>query len=194
MDDVTFVRIYPAEQQGDAVNAMNADAAELALRGYRPTSQVWAPPERGFASWIQGTVAVITRLSARPAQWTPFPDTPTGTLTVAYAASDEAAVRAAPGPCVDPAARPSEDDGLSPDTRWLITVGGGTFISIALLWILLTSGTEDAWRGLVVLFGGPFAGTFFLGKLTGVHGAGRWAAAFVLVTALSLLVILVLVA
>lgn len=93
----TLIRTYRGKQQADAVQRFQIEAAVLAGKGYRPTSQSWAQGQWGCGAFlialilflvIIGLFIFLYMLIVKPA----------GTLTVTYERSHEESVAGQPEP------------------------------------------------------------------------------------------------
>lgn len=109
----TIVRTYKGKQQADATQAFQQDAAALAVQGYSPTSQSWAPGQWGCGAFIValllfliliGIFVIFYMLVVKPA----------GTLTVTYTRQAPSASPQQPSmPAQSPAAAVGVADRLS---------------------------------------------------------------------------------
>ncbi len=79
----TVVRIYRGRQQADAITAFQADAAELAKRGYAPTTQSWAQGQWGCGAFLVALLLFIVLIGLLVFIYMLLVK-PEGTLTVTY--------------------------------------------------------------------------------------------------------------
>jgi uncharacterized membrane protein len=80
----SVVRVYRGKQQADAVAAFREDAERLALRGYQPTSQSWAPGQWGAGAFLIAVLLMIVLIGFLIFLYLLIVK-PEGTLTVTYA-------------------------------------------------------------------------------------------------------------
>jgi hypothetical protein len=89
-----LVRTYRGRQQGDALRAYQADAAELAKAGYAPTIQSWAPGQWGGGAFLVALALCIVLVGILVFVYM-LVVKPEGTLTVTYGKSGTAVQDAA---------------------------------------------------------------------------------------------------
>ena len=95
----TIVRTYRGAQQADTTAAFQADAAELAMHGYAPTTQSWAQGQWGCGAFLVALVLCVVLVGLLVFIYMLLVK-PVGTLTVTYerTASKGAALPANPPP------------------------------------------------------------------------------------------------
>jgi hypothetical protein len=87
----TIVRTYTGGQQADANVKFQRDAAELAQRGYAPTTQSWAQGQWGCGAFLVAALLVFIFVGILVFLYLLIVK-PDGTLTVTYQRREETAV------------------------------------------------------------------------------------------------------
>ena len=94
-----LTRVYKGKQQGDAVQAMQYDAAQLAQHGYYPTSQSWAQGQWGAGAFIVAILLFIVVIGLLVFLYMLIVK-PEGTLTVTYTLREAAKTTPIPPPAL----------------------------------------------------------------------------------------------